>query len=194
VLFGWPLALMPMHIVFLELIIDPACSVIFEMESDEKGIMKRRPRKLKDPLFGRRMVLTGLVQGLGVLAVVGGIYAAALAAGLGEAEARTLAFINLVVGNLGMIMANRSWTRSIIGTLKQANPSVKWVTGGALVFLVLVVFVPFLRTLFAFAPPHGWQLALCAGTGLVAVLCTELTKIPGFLRARRADRALQGSR
>jgi P-type Ca2+ transporter type 2C len=184
VLFGWPLALMPVHIVFLELIIDPACSVIFEMERDEKGIMQRRPRRLKEPLFGRRMVLTGLVQGLGVLAVVAGIYAAALAAGLGEAEARTLAFINLVVGNLGMILANRSWTRSIIGTLREKNPSVKWVAGGAIAFLALVVFVPFLGSLFGFAPLHGWQLALCVATGLVAVLCTEITKIPGFLRTR----------
>jgi Ca2+-transporting ATPase len=189
VLFGWPLALMPVHIVFLELIIDPACSVIFEMERDEKGIMRRRPRRLKEPLFGKRMVLTGLVQGLGVLAVVGGIYAWALATGLGETEARTLAFINLVVGNLGMIMANRSWTRSIIGTIREKNPSVKYVAGGAIAFLALVVFVPFLNRLFGFSPLHGWELALCVGTGLVAVLCTELTKIPGFVRARRADRS-----
>jgi Ca2+-transporting ATPase len=189
VLFGWPLALMPMHIVFLELIIDPACSVVFEMELDEKGIMKRRPRRLKEPLFGRRMVGTGLVQGLSVFAVVGGIYAWALTTGLGEAEARTLAFINLVFGNLGMILSNRSWTRSIISTLREKNPSVKWVTGGAVAFLSLVVFVPFLRSLFRFAPLHDWEFALCLGTGLVAILCTELTKIPGLLR----DRSAQGS-
>ena len=186
VLFGWPLALMPMHIVFLELIIDPACSVVFEMELDEKGIMKRRPRRLKEPLFGRRMVGTGLVQGLSVFAVVGGIYAWALTTGLGEAEARALAFINLVFGNLGMILSNRSWTRSIISTLREKNPSVKWVAGGAVAFLSLVVFVPFLRSLFRFAPLHDWEFALCLGTGLVAILCTELTKIPGLLRDREA--------
>jgi uncharacterized protein (DUF486 family) len=52
--------------------------------------------------------------------------------------------------------------------------------------ITLVVFVPFLGSLFGFAPLHGWQLALCVGTGLVAVLCTELTKVPGFLRAAKA--------
>jgi P-type Ca2+ transporter type 2C len=192
VLFGWPLALMPVHIVFLELIIDPACSVIFEMERDEKGIMRRRPRSLREPLFGKRMVITGLVQGLGVLAVVVGIYAWALATGLGEREARTLAFINLVVGNLGMIMANRSWTRSLIGTLRQNNPSVKYVAGGAIAFLALVVYVPFLNGLFGFTAPHGWQLALCVATGVVAIACSELTKIPGLLSARRAERLQDG--
>ena len=139
------------------------------------------------------MVLTGLVQGLGVLAVVAGIYAWAITTGRGEAEARTLAFINLVVGNLGMIMANRSWTRSIIGTLREKNPSVKYVAGGAIAFLALVVFVPFLNRLFRFSPLHGWDLALCVATGLGAVMCTEFTKIPGFLRARKAERLEEGS-
>ncbi len=185
VLFGWPLALMPVHIVFLELIIDPACSVVFEMERDEQGIMRRRPRRLSEPLFGRRMVLTGLVQGLGVLGVVAGIYAWALAAGLGAPEARTLAFINLVFGNLGMILANRSWTRSTLATLREANPSVKWVVGGAVAFLALAVFIPGLNTLFGFAPPHPWELALCAATGLAAIMCTEITKLPMYLAGRR---------
>jgi Ca2+-transporting ATPase len=186
VLFGWPLALLPVHIVFLELIIDPACSVIFEMEKDEKGIMKRRPRRLAEPLFGRRMVATGLVQGLSVLAVVIGIYAWALGSGAGEAAARTLAFVSLVVGNLGIIVANRSWTRSIFETFREKNPSVKWVTLGAVVFLALTLFVPFLRTLFRFAPVPPLELALSIGAGFVGIIATELTKIPRLRKARRA--------
>ena len=75
VLLNWPLALLPVHILFLELIIDPACTVVFEMEADEKDMMNRPPRKLNEPLFGRAMILTGLIQGLGVLAVVFGVYA-----------------------------------------------------------------------------------------------------------------------
>ncbi len=82
VLFKWPLALLPVHILFLELIIDPACTVVFEMEEDEADIMKRPPRRLEEPLFGRRMILTGLIQGLGVLAVVLAVYAFMLGAGL----------------------------------------------------------------------------------------------------------------
>jgi Ca2+-transporting ATPase len=188
VLFGMPLALMPVHILFLELIIDPACSVIFEMEEEEKGIMNRPPRDAKEPLFGRKMVRTGLVQGLGLLALVAGIYAWALNAGLGEGEARALAFVNLVFGNLGMIMSNRSWTRSVFATIRMPNPAVKWVAGGALVFLGLVVFVPFLSRVFGFAPLHPWEFALCLATGLVTVLINEAVKLPGLLRAARAAR------
>jgi P-type Ca2+ transporter type 2C len=186
VLFGWPLALLPVHIVFLELIIDPACSVIFEMERDEKGIMHRRPRRLAEPLFGKRMMATGLIQGLSVLAVVTGIYAWALASGAGEAAARTLAFVSLVVGNLGIIVANRSWTRSIFETFREKNPSVKWVTLGAVGFLALTLFVPFLRSLFRFAAVPALELTLSIGAGLVGILATELTKLPRILKARRA--------
>ena len=73
VFFGWPLALFPVHILFLELIIDPACSVVFEMENEEKGIMDRKPRSVSEPLFGPRMIFIGLVQGLGLLGHINGI-------------------------------------------------------------------------------------------------------------------------
>jgi Ca2+-transporting ATPase len=185
VLFKWPLALMPVHILFLELIIDPACSIIFEMENEETDIMDRPPRSSSEPLFGKQMIATGLVQGLGVLAIVGSIYAWALLSGLGEGEARCLAFVNLVFGNVGMILSNRSWTRSILRTLREKNPAVKWVVGGALFFLTLVVFVPFLNGVFSFSPLHGWEIALCFGTGLATVLVTEATKLPALIRERR---------
>ncbi len=186
VFLGMPLALMPVHILFLELIIDPACSIVFEMEGEEADIMKRPPRPASEPLFGRRMVVTGLWQGLGLLALVAGIYAAALGAGLGEGEARALAFVNLVFGNLGMIVSNRSWTRSFFATLRTPNAAMVWVSGGALGFLAAAVFVPFLNGVFGFAPLHPWELALCLGTGLVTVLINEGVKLPAL--ARRALR------
>ena len=90
VILKWPLALLPVHILFLELIIDPACTIVFEMEDDEKDIMQRPPRKLEAPLFGRSMVLMGLIQGLGVLSVVLSVYSFMLLQGSGEGEARML--------------------------------------------------------------------------------------------------------
>ncbi len=188
VLLGWPLALFPVHILFLELIIDPACSIVFEMEEEERGIMERPPRKASEPLFGPRMIRIGLVQGLGVLAIVAGIYVWA-GTHLGEGEARALAFVNLVFGNLGMILSNRSWTRSILAALRIPNPAVKWVIGGALSFLALVVFVPGLNRLFGFTPLHDWEFALCLGTALVSLLMSEAVKLPGLLRARGGRRA-----
>jgi Ca2+-transporting ATPase len=182
VLFKMPLALLPVHILFLELIIDPACSVVFEMEGEEKDIMQRPPRKLDEPLFGRKMVITGLLQGLGVLLLVGGVYAGILGQGRGENEARLLAFMTMVIGNLGLIYCNRSWTRSILASLRIQNRSLWWVTGGTLLFLILVVTIPFLRDVFKFGQLQFWGLGLVAGAGLFSVLITEGVKTFMFKR------------
>jgi Ca2+-transporting ATPase len=182
VLLKWPLALLPVHIVFLELIIDPACSVVFEMESDEADIMRRRPRQLEDPLFGRQMILAGLVQGVGVLAVVLAVYGFILSRGYDESEARMMSFATLVIANLGLILSNRSWTRSILATLRTPNAALWWVAGGALAFLALTVATPFLRSLFRFGPLHPWELALIAGAGLISILISESVKTAMFQR------------
>jgi Ca2+-transporting ATPase len=177
VIFQWPLALLPVHIVFLELIIDPACSVVFEMEQDEKNIMKRKPRRLEEPLFGRPMILRGLIQGLAVLAIVAGVYTLSLSQGLGENEARTFAFANMVIANLGLIFTNRSWTRSILATLRIPNAALWWVTGAALVFLALTVTVPFLEKLFSFAQITIFEFLLCIVTAGISILISEALKI-----------------
>ena len=181
VLFKWPLAMLPVHIVFLELIIDPACSVVFEMESDEDDIMSRPPRRLDEPLFGKAMVLTGLFQGLGVLALVLAVYGVYLFSGAGELAARTMSFSLLVIANLGLILANRSRTRSLLATLRMPNPAMWWVAGGAIVFLVLAVSVPQLRSLFRFGTGPAWEWAAVLAVGLVSILVSASEKT-GFVR------------
>jgi Ca2+-transporting ATPase len=180
VLFKWPLAFFPVHILFLELIIDPACTVVFEMETDEADIMQRPPRRLEEPLFGRAMILTGLIQGLGSLAVVLAVYAYNLLAGYGEGEARMMAFACLVISNLGLIATNRSWTRSILATLRIPNRALWYVSGGAVAFLTLVLTVPFLRDLFKFAPIHRWEIVFILAAGLVSILIAESVKLRGM--------------
>ncbi len=176
VLLKWPLALLPIHIVFLELIIDPACTLVFEMETDETDLMQRRPRRLSEPLFSRGMILAGLVQGVGVLASVLAVYGWVLAQGWGEAEARMIGFAGLVLADLALILANRSRTRSALATLRTPNPAVWWVSGGALAFLALALFVPFLRGLFSFAPLHAGEVGLILATGVVSLLAAESVK------------------
>ena len=180
VLLKWPLALLPVHVLFLELIIDPACTVVFEMEPDEPDIMQRPPRKLNAPLFGRSMIISGLIQGLGILAVVAGVYAFGLLQGLGENEARMFAFVSMVIGNLGLIFSNRSRALSIISLLRVPNKALWWVTGGALFFLALVLTVPFLRDTFQFAPLHNWEMGLLALSALVSILFAESIKLKGL--------------
>jgi P-type Ca2+ transporter type 2C len=181
VLLQWPLAMLPVHIVFLELIIDPACSVVFEMESDEEDIMSRPPRRLGEPLFGKPMVLTGLFQGLGVLAIVLAVYGFNLSTGAGEPMARMMSFSLLVIANLGLILANRSRTRSLLATLRTPNPAMWWVAGGAILFLVLAVSVPSLRGLFRFGTGPTWEWAVVLGAGLLSILVSASEKT-GFVR------------
>jgi Ca2+-transporting ATPase len=188
VLLKWPLALFPVHILFLELIIDPACTVVFEAEEDEPDIMRRPPRKLNEPLFGREMILSGLIQGLGILAVVLTVYVGIIIRGYGEAEARMIAFVCMVIGNLSLIFANRSRSVSIIKTLRVPNKALWWVTGGTAFFLVLVLNLPFLQNLFKFAPLHRWELALIILSGLIGILIAESVKIKPIQKFIRGGR------
>jgi Ca2+-transporting ATPase len=182
VLFGWPLFLLPVHIVFLELIIDPACSLVFESEEEEADVMRRPPRDPREPLFSRSAVGLAILQGAGVLAVVLVIFAAALARGQGADEARALAFTTLIVANLCLILTNRAWSRTILQTLHTPNAALVWVVAGAGLLLVLVLAVPALRDLFRFSRLHPNDLALCLGAGVSSIAWFEAFK---FLRRAR---------
>jgi Ca2+-transporting ATPase len=179
VLFKWPLALMPVHIVFLELIIDPACSIVFEMEREESDVMHRPPRNPREPLFGKRTLLLSLLQGASVLLIVLAVFTISLHRGQGEQEARALAFTTLIIANLGLIFTNRSWSRTILATLRTQNSALWWVTAGALGFLGFVLFTPFLRDLFHFSILHPNDLAICLAAGIVSILWFEGFKIVG---------------
>ncbi len=189
VLFKWPLALLPVHVLFLELIIDPSCSIVFEVEQEEADTMRRPPRSLSAPLFSRSMLISGLIQGLGILAVVAGVYAFALLGGLGEREARMFSFVSLVIGNLALIFANRSRSRFIFQAWRARNSALWWVSGAALFCLALVLTIPALRDVFQFAPLHRWELALLALAGLGSVSLVESVKLGVIRRAIHAGNA-----
>jgi Ca2+-transporting ATPase len=177
VMLNWPLVLLPIHIVFLELIIDPACSTVFEAEPEEADVMKRPPRIPKEPLFGRRTLSLSLLQGISVLAIILAVFGIALYRGLGEQEARTLTFTTLIIANLGLILTNRSWSRTILSTLDSPNTALRWVLGGAAVFLGLVLYVPFLRSLFLFSKLHLIDIVICLAAGLLSIIWFEGLKM-----------------
>jgi P-type Ca2+ transporter type 2C len=176
-LFGWPLLLMPVHIVFLELIIDPACSTAFEAEPEEADVMRRPPRNPAKPLFDRQMVGLGVLQGVSALVVVLVVFAIATARNLGEGTVRALTFSTLIMANLALIWTNRSWSRTILETLRFRNLALWWVTGGALIFLGLVVYLPPLQKLFRFAPPGGSDVIIAGSAAIASVLWFELLKL-----------------
>jgi Ca2+-transporting ATPase len=181
VVMQWPLVLLPMHIVFLELIIDPACSVVFEAEAEESNVMKRPPRKPDEPLFGKSTIMISLLQGLSVLAVVLLVFLAARSfeSSFEEREdyARTMAVVTLILSNLALILTNRSWTRTIWGMLKSPNSALLWVLGGATTFVSLILYVPFLRNLFHFSILHPVDLLVCVLAAAVSIVWFEALKV-----------------
>lgn len=181
----WPLLLLPMHIVFLELIIDPSCSLIFEAEDAEANVMRRPPRSPKERLFSLSTIGAAAMQGLSVLAACVGVFLLARADHSADA-ARALTFATLVVSFLVIILVNRSWTRSALAMLRVPNAALRWVLLGATLFLAVVLTVPFAQQLFHFAPLHVSDLGFCLGTGIACVLWFELVKV---LRKHQRGRA-----
>lgn len=170
------IVLYPVHIVFLELIIDPACSVVFEAEKEEKDIMNRKPRKPNEPLFGKRSLTISVLQGLISLLTVYLVYQLAIYFKQTPAEARTLTFITLIISNLSLILTNRSWYRTIFSMMKVRNNALIGVLLGATGFLLLVIYVPFLRDLFHFAFMHPRDIAIAFAAGLFSIFWFEIAK------------------
>ena len=174
----WPLLLLPIHVVFLELIIDPACSVIFEAENAEPNTMNRPPRNPTERLFNLRSVGFSILQGVSDLGMLLTVFW--LAGRIGHADndsRRALVFATLVVANICLILTNRSRTRTIVSMFKEPNAAVWWVVGGAAVMLALVLNVPFLRTLFHFSQLHITDILLCVAAGAVTIAWFELLKV-----------------
>jgi Ca2+-transporting ATPase len=184
ILVGWPLVLMPIHIAFLHLVIDPACSIVFEAEPEEADVMQRRPRAVTARLFDRNLVAISVSLGVAVTAILLGAFAIAHHTGRSELEARAITFTILILSNLALIFSNRSWRTPIAGSTTR-NPALRWVTGGALGFLAATLYIPSLRTVFRFDGLHVLDIAICAGCAGLGTAWFELLK---SRRARRASR------
>lgn len=173
----WPLVLLPVQIAFLELIIDPACSIVFESEEIDPKIMEQPPRGLGKPMFdGRGLTIAGL-QGLSVLVAVLGVYLWNVLDDRPDDVVRSTTFATLVVSNLALILVNRSWRLSIWQTFRQrSNRTLKWILALAGMMLILLLSVPGLRDAFNFGPmrTRDWFVALVAG--FIGVMWFEVYK------------------
>jgi len=175
-IFDWPLILTPVHIVFLELIIDPACSIAFEAEPEESNLMDRAPRDPTAPLFGTHDIVLSLLQGSAVLLTVLSVFGLSLYKGYGDAQARALTFATLIVAVVCLIFVNRSWSRNIFHALRSPNRAFWWVVAGAYGFLAAVIYVPMLRNAFRFAALLPIDLAIVIAAGTVSFILIELLK------------------
>jgi len=177
VLFGWPMMLFPIHIVFFELVTDPACSVVFEAEPEATDVMRRKPRPAKGRILTFPIMAMAMLQGAVIAAAVYAVVLVARAQGQDEASARTLSFVTLIVANLALIVVNRSWTEPFWLTLRRPNPTLWWLLGGAGVLLLAVVEAPGLQSLFSFAPVPWSNIGWCALAGVGSVAWFEVAKL-----------------
>lgn len=176
VLFGWPLILLPAHIVFLELIIDPACTVAFEAETEEKNIMNKKPRKINESIFNRKNITISLIQGLSVLVINLIAYQLAIFWDFSPDKTRTLVFASLMFSNLFLLATNLSWDMSIFKHFRKKNMPFKLIGLGATAFLALAIFTPFLRDIFKFETLGLKEIGVCLLLGLLSIVWFEIYK------------------
>jgi Ca2+-transporting ATPase len=176
VLLGWPMLLMPVHILFLQLIIDPACSIVFEAEALEEGAMKAPPRHPDVRLFDAELLVRGLWQGGGLLALLMAVFGGVRAASGDDDLARALTFMVLVLSNLALIHVNRSWGATRWRGAGAFGSPLRWIALATLALLGVALGIPAVSRLFAFAPPPPALLLAGAGAALVSLVWFEAVK------------------
>lgn len=182
----WPLVLLPVQLAFLELIIDPACSVVFESEGFDPAIMQHPPRPVGERVLGGRVLVVALAQGAAVLAAVLALYLAVVLRGYDDDRVRSITFASLVFSNLGLIVVNRSWRLPVWRVLvERRNPAIRWILGAALVVLAALLVVPTLRTAFGFGAVSVGDIAIAGSAAVLGVGWFEVFKLVVHPRRRR---------
>ena len=189
---GTPILFGPVHIAFLEMIIDPVCALVFEAERDEDGLMARPPRPVSEPLFSSPTIIWSVLQGLIAFAAVAALYLLAPRYGMDIAQTRTLTFTALVFCIVALILVNRVRTASVLVALSRRNRALGYVLVAVTLMLAVVVFVPQARALFGFALPPGYWLGLPFVAGAATLILLEAIKpIWVWVMRRRRVRQVQ---
>ena len=181
-----PLILWPVHIVFLELIINPACSIIFEAEKEEENVMSRPPKKLDEPFFGAKKIWFSCLQGAGILIVTLVVYFGGLHFSFEANQVRTMAFTTLIISNIAIILTNRSWTDNIFKIIATPNKAVLWVVSGQFFPVINFKYSIFL-SLFQFQKLTFINIIICSLVGLTTIVWFEIYKL---FKLRKAESLL----
>jgi Ca2+-transporting ATPase len=170
VVLGGPMVLFPVHVVFLEFVIDPACTLVFEAERADAGTMQRPPRDPKKKLLNPRMLTMSLALGATMLLSVLAAYGWALKTGRGETDVRAIAFTAIVVGNITLLFSVRSRERTVAGAFRDRNPALMWITATALSVLAASLYIPAIASIFRLSALDVRELAVALTAGVVGVV------------------------
>jgi Ca2+-transporting ATPase len=175
-LFGLPLMLLPVHIALLEMVIDPACSIVFEAEKEEQDVMRRPPRAPGTPVLPRGAAIWAGLQGLAALLLVALALVIGLVSGMSDEALRAFAFTVMVLMNIGLILVNRSFQASLAQALTRPNRSLWLLTGLVLGILSLALYWPPAQQLFRFGALKAGDLLLCLGAEILLLAVLEFAK------------------
>jgi Ca2+-transporting ATPase len=176
---GWifPNIFSPVHVIFLELIMGPTCSIIYENEPLEKNTMLMKPRALTNTFFSFKELWISIIQGIAITIGTLIAYQYGVFIGANEAHTRTLVFATLIASNIFLTLENRSFYYSILNTLKYKNNLVLLIIAITLILCALLIYVPVLSNFFEFEKLSINELAITICIGFVSVIWFEIVKM-----------------
>lgn len=175
---GWlyPNIFSPVHVIFLELIMGPTCSIIYENEPFEKNLMSQKPRPFSTTFFNRKELTTSIIQGLVITAGTLFTYQYAVYYSCSEASTRTMVFVALITSNIFLTLINRSFYYSLFTTLFYKNNLVILIISITLIITAALLYIPILTAFFEFTILPLKHLLLSIGIGFISVIWYELVK------------------
>jgi Ca2+-transporting ATPase len=175
---GWiyPNIFSPIHVIFLELIMGPTCSIIYENEPMEKNSMLQKPRAFSTTFFNRRELTASILQGLMITAGTLFIYQLSVSRGYNESRTRTMVFVVLISANIFLTLVNRSFYYSMVSTMKHRNNMVRIIIFITVLFSALLLYLRPLTAFFGFEALNVLQLATAATVGFTSVIWFEAVK------------------
>lgn len=176
---GWiyPNIFTPVHIIFLEIIMGPTCSIIYENEPMERNVMLLKPRPLSTTFFNLKEIIISIIQGLAITLGLLFMYQHSVNEGFSEGVTRTLVFVTLIASNIFLTLANRSFYYSIFTTIKYKNNLVVMIIGFTILMTFLLIYVPTLSNFFLFEKVNFTQITYCTFIAFIAVMWIEIYKI-----------------
>jgi len=175
---GWiyPNIFSPIHIIFLELVMGPTCSIIYENEPVEKDIMNQKPRIYTSTFFSFRELTTSVVQGIVIASGTLLTYQFSIQQGYSESLTRTIVFTTLIAANISLTLVNRSFVYSIFTTLKYKNNLILIIISITTIIVAAMLFFDPITQIFNFQKMSNLQLLLSIGVGVVSVIWYEIIK------------------
>ncbi|MCB0466754.1 MAG: cation-translocating P-type ATPase [Aequorivita sp.] len=175
---GWvyPNIFTPVHVILLELIMGPTCSIVYENEPMEKNSMLQKPRPFSSTFFNWSELFTSITQGIAITVGVLTVYQIAVNNGANEAITRTMVFTALITANIVLTFVNRSFVYSVFTTFKYKNKLVPFIVGITIGITLLLLFVPPFTKFFEFERLDSKQIGISLGIGALSVLWYEIVK------------------